>query len=207
MFMNQIELLERHGLRPSGVLHVGASEGQEVEMYQAAGISKLVLIEALPDVCAKLAQNIVAIPDAYAVNACISDVPTKDTSFNVADNAGQSSSLLDFGIHRDLHPGVHFVDRITVDTIRIDQLALDLTGVDYLVTDLQGCDLRAIRSMGELLDQFDGIYSEVMRGQVYRGNDTIKEMDGYLSARGFSRVETTWVTPYWGDAFYLRDRR
>jgi FkbM family methyltransferase len=207
MFMNQSELLERHHLRPSGVLHVGASEGQEVETYLEAGISKQILVEALPSVFARLAARVEGISGVSAVNACISDVPAEGVAFNVADNDGQSSSLLDFGIHRDLHPDVHFVDRMEVNTVRIDQLSLDLTGIDYLVTDLQGCDLRAIRSTGRLLAQFDAVYSEVNLGQVYQGNDTIEEMDRYLSAHGFVRAETTWVTPHWGDAFYLRVSR
>jgi FkbM family methyltransferase len=207
MFMDQVDLLARYNLRPSGVLHVGASEGQEVEMYLAAGIPKLILIEALPDVYSNLVDRIKEVPEAHAVNACISDSSVNGVKFNVASNAGQSSSLLNLGIHRDLHPDVEFIDQITVDTTRIDELRVDLSGVNYLVTDLQGCDLRAIRSAGHLLDQFTCIYSEVNNAQVYEGNDTIEEMDEYLGERGFRRVETTWVLPEWGDAFYVRERR
>lgn len=207
MFMNQIDLLERHGLRPSGVLHVGASEGQEIELYHAAGIPKQIHVEALPDVYSRLASKAAAVPGAEAINACISDTPARGVTFNVASNGGQSSSLLEFGTHRTLHPQVEFVDRLEVNTVRLDQLPIDWAGIDYLVTDLQGCDLRAIRSAGDFLEQIEAIYAEVYRGEVYLGNDLVKDMDEYLSAKGFHRVETTWVKLFWGDAFYVRKPR
>jgi FkbM family methyltransferase len=184
--MNQSELLERHHLRPSGVLHVGASEGQEVETYLEAGISKQILVEALPSVFARLAARVEGISGVSAVNACISDVPAEGVAFNVADNDGQSSSLLDFGIHRDLHPDVHFVDRMEVNTVRIDQLSLDLTGIDYLVTDLQGCDLRAIRSTGRLLAQFDAVYSEVNLGRSIKGTTRSRRWTATCRRTGLS---------------------
>jgi FkbM family methyltransferase len=204
MFMNQAELMERYKLHPKGILHVGASEAQEAEAYHALGISRMIFVEAIPEVYIRMLSNISRYPNAEGINACVSDTSTKGVTFNIANNSGQSSSLLEFGLHRALHPEVEFSGTMKTNTVRIDELGLDLKDVDYLVTDLQGCDLRAIKGMGTLIDGFQAVYSEVNRGQTYINNDTIEEMDEYLGQQGFDRVEMVWVTESWGDALYLR---
>ena len=58
----------------------------------------------------------------------------------------------------------------------------------------------------ETLKHIKVIYTEVNRGQTYKGNMEIDEMDTYLGERGFIRVETHWPSPNWtwGDAVFIR---
>lgn len=204
------QLMKRHGFTPKGVLHIGANTAQEAGRYAAAGITKMIFIEALPDVYEEMLVNISKFPNAVGVNACVSDVDFEKVTFNVADNQGQSSSFLNFSKHAEMHPTVKFIDKIEMFTNRIDSLGLDMTGINYLVSDLQGCDLRAIKGMGDLIDQIDAVYVEVNKGEVYEGNDTIEQVDEYLGSKGFERVETLWAVEKdgvaWGDCLLIRKK-
>jgi hypothetical protein len=46
--------------------------------------------------------------------------------------------------------------------------------------------------------------SEVNNGEVYEGCAQIGEIDKFLSAFGFNRVETCMGGGMWGDAFYVK---
>jgi hypothetical protein len=47
-------ILEYTGLSAEGVCHVGAHEGQEVELYRRLGFRSIILVEADPDLAAQL---------------------------------------------------------------------------------------------------------------------------------------------------------
>lgn len=43
-------ILEKHQLRANGILHIGAHEGEECEVYNEIGFDSVMWIEADPDV-------------------------------------------------------------------------------------------------------------------------------------------------------------
>jgi len=197
-------LCQKHNIAPKGVLHVGASEGQEAYAYYLQGVKRTIWIEAIPDIFNKLVQNIKKYPDALAINACVSDVDGNEMLFNIASNDGQSSSLLELGTHKIAHPSVHYTHTIEVVTRRIDTLlsGYDLTGFDFLTIDLQGAELLALKGMGELIDGFKYAYIEVNREELYKGCAMVWEIDEYL--KDFERVETKFTDKGWGDALYIK---
>jgi hypothetical protein len=71
--------------------------------------------------------------------------------------------------------------------------------------DIQGVELRALKSLGNYLENIDYIYTEVNSDYVYEKCDLIGDIDQYLSTFGFKRVETSWFGDCkWGDAFYVK---
>jgi|SRR5687767_3839057 len=198
------KLCERHNISPKGVLHVGASEGQEAEAYYQSGVERTMWIEAIPDIFNRLELNIKKYPEATAINACVTDEDFKTVEFNVSSNDGQSSSLLELGTHKIAHPSVHYTHKIEVVTRRIDTLlkGYDLTGFDFLTIDLQGAELLALKGMGILIDGFKYAYIEVNREELYKGCAMVWEIDEYL--KDFERVETKFTDKGWGDALYIK---
>ena len=93
-------------------------------------------------------------------------------------------------------------------TTRVDSL-FDKNGInpeefDFVNLDIQGVELQALKGFGRYLDNIKYIYTEVNSGEVYKNNDSIEDLDLFLSGFGFKRVETE-MTPFeWGDAFYIR---
>lgn len=196
-------LFAKYDIKPKGVLHIGANVGEEAPVYESLGIKKQIWIEGNPEIFLKLKANIAHNPQAIALNYLIGDENKDDVTFHIANNAGQSSSVLELGTHAKQHPDVRFIGDIHVKMYRIDSLDLDLEGVDFLNIDLQGFEMQALRGMGDLLNQFKWAYIEVNRDDVYRGCYQVDSMDLFMLGNGFRRVETKWIGN-WGDALYVR---
>ncbi len=203
------KLIRKHNLNITGVLHCGASTGQEAESYANLGVKNMVFIEAIPHVYEKLEAHISQYPGAWAVNACLSDVDDKEVTFNISSNEGQSSSFLQFGTHRQAHPDVRFVDHIQLKTKRLDTLIeemnINIHEFNFLNMDLQGAELLALRGLGDYLKYFKYAYLEVNKEELYKGCPLVEDLDIYLIGFGFRRVETSWAGNFgWGDALYIR---
>lgn len=193
---------------PSGVLHIGASEGQEAGEYYQSGISKMIFVEAIPDIFLKLKSNISKYPDAVALNACFSD-KEEEIEFKITNNGGQSSSILELSTHKTAHPDVIVTDIIKMNTVRAENFlkSVDLSGVDFLNIDVQGAELMVLRGMGELLKQFKWAYLEVNQDELYHGCAMIDDVDLFMISFGFYRTDTKIFTNWgWGDAFYQKKK-
>lgn len=195
-------LFPRFNINPSGVLHIGANVGEEFSVYNELGIKKQIWIEGNTDIFLKLKQNISSNPEAVALNYIIGD-ENKEVDFHISNNGSQSSSVLNLGTHKQQHPEVHYVADVKSHMYRVDELGLDLEGVDFLNIDLQGAEMMALRGMGDLLRGFKWAYLEVNRDYVYEGCTLVQDIDLFMLAFGFNRVETRWVGN-WGDALYVK---
>lgn len=204
------DLLQRHSFIPKGILHIGASTGQESDWYAAVGVENVIWIEAIPNVFEKLKENISCYPKNIAFNKCISDVDYQSVEFNISSNGGESSSIFDFDLHTKFHPDVTFVDKINLTTIRVDTLLntkeVDIRDYDYLSCDLQGSELAALKSMGDMLRVFKYIYVEVNKTPMYRNIPLVGEIDDYLDEFGFEPVDEKYTGAGWGDKFYIKKK-
>ncbi len=194
-------LIEKYGIIFKGILHVGAHQCEEITEYEQHISRKNVLwVEAIPslvDYCRS------TYPNLNIENAIVSDV-IESVSFNIANN-GQSSSLLDFGIHKHYHPDIHYVNTISGTTELLSNIIRKYdTHFNFLNLDIQGAELKALRGMGQYLSKVDYIYTEVNSDDVYKGCCLVSEIDEYLLHFGLFRVETSWTPNKWGDAFYMR---
>lgn len=198
-------LLKKYNFKPSGIMHVGANVGEESEAYQKAGIKRVVWIEANPYIFAILKNNLKDLPENEAFNICAGD-ENKDVVLHEANNAGQSSSILNLGTHRRNHPNVKFVRDIPVKMFRLEDFLrdIDMSGINYLSMDIQGAELLALKGMGKLLEQFNWVYLEVNKEYVYEGNGLVGEIDQYLKGFGFKPLEEKWTKANWGDKFYSK---
>lgn len=199
-------LWPKWGIKPSGVLHVGANTGQEAEFYYENGVKEVIWVEAHGPTFEKLKDNVRIFPGTVCIQACVSD-RYSETYFNIANNESQSSSLLELGHHKIIHPEVEFIDSIPVKTFRLDDLLKDfkIEGEWFLNVDIQGMDLFAMKGLGSMINRFKWVYSEVNKNEVYQGCSLIDEMDEYLNQYGFKRAETgDWVADSWTDALYCK---
>jgi FkbM family methyltransferase len=199
-------LFEKYNIQSSGILHCGASTGQEAEAYNQHGIKNVIWVEAIPDVYEELKRHV----EPYGhlcINVCVSDVDGEMVNFNISNNEGQSSSFLELGVHKEIHPTVHYVNSIELETKRLDSILkdIDISSINFINFDLQGAELKALKGMGDILKQIDYCYLEVNKKETYVGCGLIDDVDEYLSRYGFVRVETAeWVSDTWSDAFYIK---
>jgi FkbM family methyltransferase len=189
-------LVNKHKLDINGVLHLGASTGQERDAYDIYCKGKVIWVEAIPKVYLDLQHNIKPYPQQTAYNACLSNVDGDEVVFNVSNNESQSSSILELGVHALIHPEVHYIEQIDMKTERIDTLLkdVDVSGINFLNVDLQGAEHLAIEGMGDLIKNIDYALLEVNMKETYKGCMLIDELDYFMLQRGFERVETgEWV--------------
>jgi FkbM family methyltransferase len=195
-------LVGKYNIQFKGLLHVGAHECEELKEYETyLARDKILWIEAMPD---KVAFCKARFPNVLIENAVVSDAVEK-VQFNVSNN-GQSSSILEFGLHSTFHPGVRYVSRFDAETQLLKHILpkYDLS-YNFVNLDIQGVELKALKGMGAYLHNVDYIYTEVNSDYVYKGCALIAEIDAYLLAFGLHRVETKWFENCrWGDAFYIR---
>jgi FkbM family methyltransferase len=200
MLISLDQLVQTYNITLKGILHVGAHECEELDHYlHYLPIEKI--LEALPykvDLCKERYPNILI------ENAIVSDV-VETVRFNISNNH-QSSSFLEFGLHSEFYPYIHYVDSFESQTILLRDL-LPKYNIEYnfLNLHIQGVELKALKGMEEYLDRVDYIYTEVNCDYVYKDCALITEVDEYLSKFGLYRVETEWYSDHsWGDAFYIR---
>jgi FkbM family methyltransferase len=202
MLISIHDLIKKYNLKINGILHVGAHECEEINDYEKyVSRNKILWIDALHDkveICKKRYLNILI------ENAVISDVEEK-VKFNVANN-GQSSSMLEFGLHSTFHPEVKFINSFFAETKQLkDIIGKYDINFNFLNLDIQGSELKALKSMGHYLNYVDYVYTEVNSDFVYKNCSIIEEIDEYLLKYGLIRVETSWYNNCrWGDAFYIR---
>lgn len=208
------KLIQENKLNIKGIIHVGGSHAEEAETYLECGIPKQMWIEAIPDVFEKLQKNISKNSEAIAINACVSDVPYKNVTFNITNNSGQSSSFLPMKKHLEYHPTVVVERTIETTTLRLDDiLSTDTTNeffkttrYNFLNLDIQGAELLALKGFQENLKHIDYIYCEVNDEELYEGCPHVAEIDYFLLQHGFEGIECIMTNCHWGDKFYMRKK-
>lgn len=205
MLINLHELVNKYNINFKGILHVGAHECEEIGDYlHYLPVNKMLWVEAMKDKVDNikmLSNNVVFIEQAV-----VSD-KIETVKFNISNN-GQSSSFLEFGKHKIHHPHVQYVDSFETETKLLKDIMCKYD-IDYnfVNLDIQGAELKALKGMGEYLNNIDYIYSEVNDDYVYENCALITEIDDYLGLFGFERVETKWAGECnWGDAFYIKKK-
>lgn len=172
-----------------GVVHVGANVGQERDFYARLGLDVL-WIEPIPEVFAELRDNIAKLPRQRALQCLVTDRDDAPYEFNVANNRGESSSILALKEHRDVWPKVEYTRTLTLHSVTLATLVererIDLEPYDALVMDTQGSELLVLRGAEPVLGRFKFVKTEVPDFEAYAGCARLGDIAAFLEARGFT---------------------
>ena len=204
-------LVQKFHINAKGVLHIGANSGQEAMTYKKYGIDNVIWIEALPNVFGDLCKHLTEVDccdeNVICINACVGDEDGKQVMFHESNNESQSSSYLELGLHKGLHPTVSYIRDIPMTTYRVETLlkAHDMSRYNLLNIDVQGVELQVLKGMGDLLHGFKYAIIEINLQETYVNGALVGEVDDYMSKFDFVRAETgTWVGDCWTDGFYIK---
>lgn len=190
-------------IKPTGVLHVGAHKGEESGEYGRHNWGRVVWVEAQPDLVSHL-RSVLKSPENTVLEAAVWNKSGIELDFHIASN-GESSSLLELGSHATSYPQITFQSTIKVQTKRLDEIIPKEQFANFLNVDVQGVELKALEGLGPRISEFNWVYTEVNKKEVYKDCTKIVEIDEYLSKFGFSRIATRWVYGKgWGDALYAQ---
>ena len=207
MLISFDSLCEKYKFIPKGILHIGAHEMEESKDYLKYNIDNIIWVEGNPELVNSGLDKISSSPNQVILHGIIYSEDDIDIEFKITNNS-QSSSILEFGKHKEYHPQVSFVKSIQMKTTRVDNLLsknnIPVGNFDFVNLDIQGVELQALKGFGKYFEQVKYIYTEVNTGEVYVNNDSMDQMDEFLNSYGFDRVETRITEFEWGDAFYIK---
>lgn len=212
------EILEQHSVSPTGVVHLGAHYGQELETYLACGFQHILYAEANPHVFPVLEERIQfwngwleAFQQAYqlkrpwvravhrAVGPTDGEVRLHRTEYDM-----QASILA------PAEATMHEIEQLTVPGSRLDTLISDqglgFECFSFLHMDIQGAELLAMESAPNLMKHLKMVLTEINYEARYHGCPTPEQLDTFLEGHGFRRVLRTGPFPDYpvGDALYVR---
>lgn len=194
-----------------GVIHVGASTGQERTVYADRGLNVL-WIEPIPEVFQLLDHNIRDFPSQRAIQALVSDVDNQVQDFYVTTNFGQSSSMFPLAEHLQVWPSVSCAGKMAMSTVTLDTLVkthgVDLEKYCGMVVDTQGAELNVLRGAADTLKKLDWVVTEIWDFQAYAGCTQYADLQRFMASQGFSprdggRVEVA-AGKHTGDVWWTR---
>ena len=207
MLISFTNLFDKYKMNIKGIVHIGAHYGEEIQEYVDNGIQKITVFEPLSknfDILANRMENVNA--DIQGHQVALGSKKGTAKMF-VSSGDGQSSSILKPKQHLELHPDVSFNGTEEVEVCLLDEY--DVGDSNFINIDVQGYELEVFKGGKKTLEKIDYIYCEVNRDEVYEGNAMVEDMDEFLDAYGFERVETKWPETYytWGDALYIKKEK
>lgn len=208
MLLDLPDLIQKHDLKITGILHVGAHLAEEAPLYNSLGIPNVWWVEGNEDNIRRVRSEVQKyISPSRVIQGLVAEEDGKEVVFHITNNDSMSSSLYEFGTHPTFSPETVFVEHRTMKATTIDALVdlYEIQDVNFLNMDIQGAELLALYGAETFLPQLDYVYTEVNCKQVYIGCAQVGDLDAFLQDRGFLRMETGWVGEQgWGDALYIR---
>jgi FkbM family methyltransferase len=202
------ELIQDFHLKPRGIVHIGAHEGQELDSYVQNGIQRVLWIEANPEICAVLKERLRPHPNHRAYQFAAHEKDGLTVDLNVMVNT-MSSSILWPKKHLEFYPSITVTEKISVTTRKMDSFfkaeEIPLDEFNFLNMDIQGAELMVLKGMTESLKHFEYVYTEVNDDYLFEGCCLTPELDEFLGRQGFQRVVKRMTSDKWGDALYVRE--
>lgn len=172
----------------SGVIHVGANTGQERDIYKKYGLH-VIWIEPIPEVFQMLRTNLAGYSGQIAFQNLVTDQEDSEYAFQVANNNGGSSSILDLKLHKEIWPEVAYDRTITLRSTTLTSLLqkerINCTDYQALVLDTQGSELLVLKGADAILSGFRFVKVEVPDFESYRECCQLRDIEQFLTPRGF----------------------
>ncbi len=201
-------LAAKYSLPPmTRVLHVGGHWGEEFEDYRANDVRRITWVEPSLPSFIEMHRRIGMRGGTRLFHCALGAFNGYAMMHVETANAGQSSSLLKAKVHATQYPQITFDSQELVTVMRADDLfARDAESFDFIAIDVQGYELEVFKGAEETLKSVQAISAEINREELYEGCALVGEVDAWLGARGFDRVETEWCGETWGEAIFVRRR-
>jgi FkbM family methyltransferase len=190
--------------KPIAVIHCGAHLAEEASAYYEYKFSPVVWIEAAPNLIPPLQNIIEKYPGDRVIQAALWSESGIEKILRISNNS-YSSSLRNFGTHKNTYPGIEFISEVTVTTVTLDDIGIPKSGRYLLVLDLQGIEYEVLLGANEILKSCDYIYLEVSKQELYSGQATWDQVSHLLSTQGFRLLDWQYSENFgWGNALYSR---
>lgn len=231
MMTDFAELLNKHNIKISGIIHVGAHEAGEILDYSKNGIERVVLIEANPKrfsnlkttlevgrhciwcsplQYSQLPEELAKITKNYSChNFAITDIDNGEIEFNLTSSDGGCDSIYKINEYGQSVSWTKYenIETIKVPTTTLDKLCLDnnYKGYNFLNIDVEGAELLVLKGAKRILgSEIEAILVEVQDEARFDGSCLKNDVENYLAEFGFVLVEYIDTGKKWGDGLYVK---
>ena len=192
-------------------LDCGANPGlSSVALLQAFPQSKIVAVEADPDVFVLLKNTAIKHPQIYPFHVALGD-KNGVTPFYQAQNhrnaRGQGSIFPQSKEHW------YWKVRLSKKPTSIPMQTLDdfcsqheIPTLDFLFLDMQGAEYSMLKASVNILDKVRAIYTEVLFEEIYDGAPLYDDLKALLEQRGFAELTLYKRHKSWGDVLFINTR-
>lgn len=192
------------------VVHVGANFGQEADTYDHLDFKKIYWIEGFPEYVKKLKMHVGSRNNHSILEAMISDIDNESVNFTVTSNYG-SSSIYEFtdswkSTFKDIKPlyseeiKCRRLDNLFDDS---NELLLKKNPINLLVLDIEGAELKALKSLGNYINNIEYALVEVSLRNNFKNGPLISDIDKFMMMHNFFRNYTK-ISAASGDALYKK---
>jgi FkbM family methyltransferase len=192
---------------PTGIIHVGASTGQEFPDYLASGTKDVLYIEPIPAVFEKLVETIGDTPGHEACQALVADKDGELTTLHITNNH-LSSSIYPLGRHQVVFPTIRQTGTLEIKSLTLDTLVRRYyrrASYDLVVIDVQGAELDVLNgACGLLNSSINYLWAEVSEEALYEGGCTFNQITAFLDLQGFALRHLEMNYRHYGDALYVK---
>lgn len=207
------EIEEKKGLsiKDKKVLHIGAHDGLEKDIYNHLGASSTIWVECNPFVVESLRERIKDDERHTAYEACLwSETGVQKNYFFYRDKRDGAG-----GLFKDKKMKDYVLDcpmtgeKTELTTITLDDLAykenFKCNDIGFLNIDVQGSELEVLKGAESLFtENLEFIYCEVSWDEIYENGPLLEDIDKFLDSKGYDRVGIRKDWAVHGDAIYVR---
>lgn len=191
------------------IVQVGANSGQEVELYDSLGLEGF-HIEPIPEQYNLLEHKCRQSEGQTAINALLSDKHGETVELNIANNDGQSSSILEMKDHKHAYPDIHYSRSTALTSTTIDPL-VDLKvipdSIDILLIDPQGAEELIINGAHNTLckKRVRSLIVETTHNQLFEGEISFNALCNKLETYDFFLKYAHFGSKGWCNAIYMHN--
>jgi FkbM family methyltransferase len=177
-------LIEFYQRQAKGIFHIGANTGAEATEYDRLKLP-VIWVEADPNIFNILQERIKRYPKQIALNFLLSNKEAR-VEFFIANNSGQSSSVLPLSSIARSTWEVDSFESIFLNSYKLDNLRIDnLELFDFWVLDVQGHEMEVLIGAERSLNFAHWILIEISTVQYYEGQTLFHEVDLWLREHHF----------------------
>jgi len=190
VYIYEVKLKSTTGFlkKVSGVIHIGANEGQERFEYSKHGLN-VIWVEPIPSVFQKLVKNIENFPKQKALNYLITADDHSEYEFKISNYDGGSSSIFDLSGHAEIWPSIHYVKSIKIQGHTLGSVIANhdiaMNNYQALIMDVQGAELMVLMGAQKYLKCFKYIKVEASDFELYAGGCLLDEITNFLIEHDF----------------------
>ena len=207
-----MQLFEKfYGVKPAGIIHVGAHLAEEFSDYQRFMMSPettCVWIEPQPGKVVVLRELFADKPQHEVIEALAWSEDGREITLNIT-SFSPASSVFDLRPNRDFYPSIEVSSKIKLITSRLETILEGYSKFDFLVLDVQGAELEVLKGLGRRLEDINWIFTEVSKkNDLYEGGVLYLEIKKYLEDAGFEQKFAEWdrkTHSEQGDVLFIRN--